>query len=192
LAQAPDKKKASSKNVERGGLHRGILGISGREQPRLKGMQEFRHPFRRRWQAVCAKPIAEHREDSHIGQSVRGTCFPPTPPRTESPLRQCLVFLFFSTRSTGPLYPSRQVRYRVFRRIEQDAGTVHNNRFAKLIDSYRLATKEPPPAGQILVHNRPDSRGFRAWWTTPSAELVLCGCGWRPRSRRALPGDIFR
>jgi hypothetical protein len=72
------------------------------------------------------------------------------------------------------------VRYRVFSRIEQDAGTVHNNRFAKLIDSYRLATKEPPPAGQILVHNRPDSRGFRAWWTAPSAELVLCDCGWRP------------
>jgi hypothetical protein len=57
---------------------------------------------------------------------------------------------------------------------------VHNNRFANLIDSYRLATKEPPPAGYILVHNLPDSHGFRAWWTKPGDELVLCDCGWRP------------
>jgi hypothetical protein len=56
---------------------------------------------------------------------------------------------------------------------------VHNNRFANLIDSYRLATKEPPPTGYILVHNLPDSRGFRAWWTKPGDELVLCDCGWR-------------
>jgi hypothetical protein len=57
---------------------------------------------------------------------------------------------------------------------------VHINRFAKLIDSYRLATKELPPAGHILVHNLPDSRVFRAWWTKPATEFVLCDCGWRP------------
>jgi hypothetical protein len=25
-----------------------------------------------------------------------------------------------------------------------------------------------------------DTRGFRAWWTQPGGELVLCDCGWRP------------
>jgi hypothetical protein len=52
-----------------------------------------------------------------------------------------------------------------------EKGTVHTNRFAKLIDSYRLATKEPPPVGHILVHNKvehtsstqQDTRGSRAW-----------------------------
>jgi hypothetical protein len=65
---------------------------------------------------------------------------------------------------------------------------VHNNRFAKLIDSYRLATKEPPPAGHILVHDnvkhtpstQQDTRGFRAWWAKPGNEFVPCDCGWRP------------
>jgi hypothetical protein len=54
------------------------------------------------------------------------------------------------------------------------------NRLASLVDSYRLATKEPPPAGHILVHNRPDSRAFRAWWAEPGDEFVLCDCEWRP------------
>jgi hypothetical protein len=62
------------------------------------------------------------------------------------------------------------------------------NRFSKLIDSYRLATTQPPPAGYILVHNhiqsvprtRQSARGFRVWWATPGAEFVLCRCGWRP------------
>jgi hypothetical protein len=53
------------------------------------------------------------------------------------------------------------------------------NHLASLVDSYRLATKEPPPAGHILVHNRPDSRAFRAWWAEPGEEFVLCDCGWR-------------
>jgi hypothetical protein len=29
------------------------------------------------------------------------------------------------------------------------------NRLGKLLDSYHLATKQPPPPGQILVHDRP-------------------------------------
>jgi hypothetical protein len=116
-------KKAPSKSVERAGLHRGSLGISGREQPRLKGMQEFRHPFRRRWQAVCASRLRNAGEDSRVGISSRDL-------------------------------------------------TKHNKRFAKLIDSYRLATKEPPSAGYILVHNHAGSKSFRASWTTPTAELV--------------------
>src|SRR5580693_3695954 len=41
-----------------------------------------------------------------------------------------------------------------------------------LVDSYRLATKEPPPAGHFLVHNHAGSSSFRAWWTTPGAEFV--------------------
>jgi hypothetical protein len=41
------------------------------------------------------------------------------------------------------------------------------NHLASLVDSYHLATKEPPPAGHILVHNRLDSRAFRAWWAEP-------------------------
>jgi hypothetical protein len=53
------------------------------------------------------------------------------------------------------------------------------NHLASLVDSYHLATKEPPPAGHILVHNRPDSRAFRAWWAEPGDEFVLCDCGWR-------------
>jgi hypothetical protein len=57
---------------------------------------------------------------------------------------------------------------------------VHNNRFAKLIDSYRLATKVSPPTGYILVHNHAGSSSFRAWWTKPGTEFVLCDCGWRP------------
>ena len=44
---------------------------------------------------------------------------------------------------------------------------------SSLVDSYRLATKEPPPAGYILVHNRPDSRAFRAWWAEPGEEFVF-------------------
>jgi hypothetical protein len=54
------------------------------------------------------------------------------------------------------------------------------NCLKRLVDSYQLATKRPPPAGQILVHNRPDPRSFRAWWATPGGEFILCGCGWRP------------
>jgi hypothetical protein len=52
--------------------------------------------------------------------------------------------------------------------------------FAKLIDSYRLATKVSPPTGYILVHNHPGSKSFRAWWTKPGEEFVSCDCGWRP------------
>jgi hypothetical protein len=62
------------------------------------------------------------------------------------------------------------------------------NRLAKLIESYRLATKQRPPAGQILVHNRvetgprtaPGTGRFRAWWAKPGTEFVPCDCGWRP------------
>jgi hypothetical protein len=65
---------------------------------------------------------------------------------------------------------------------------VRTNRFVKLIESYRLATKQRPPAGQILVHNRVETtprtgqgtRGFRARWAKPATEFVLCDCGWRP------------
>jgi hypothetical protein len=61
------------------------------------------------------------------------------------------------------------------------------NHFARLLKSYQLATKQPPPPGYILVHNRlsapqkrQGTRGLRAWWTKPAAEFVLCDCGWRP------------
>jgi len=56
----------------------------------------------------------------------------------------------------------------------------------QLLESYALATKQPPPPGRILVHNRVrptarlGSRGFRAYWARPGAEFVLCDCGWRP------------
>jgi hypothetical protein len=53
------------------------------------------------------------------------------------------------------------------------------NHLVSLVNSYR-ATKEPPPAGHILVHSRLDSRAFRAWWAEPGDEFVLCDCGWRP------------
>jgi hypothetical protein len=58
----------------------------------------------------------------------------------------------------------------------------------KMVERYRLAMKQPPPPGQIPVHNnirttpqtRQGARGFRAWWAQPGAEFVLCDCGWRP------------
>jgi hypothetical protein len=45
-----------------------------------------------------------------------------------------------------------------------------------------------PPAGFILLHNhvkhgamtRQSTNGFRAWFSLPSAEHVVCDCGWRP------------
>jgi hypothetical protein len=84
-----------------------------------------------------------------------------------------------STGSVRRFSGFRDVRYP---RLSNRAGrrAVHNNRFANLIESYRLATKERPPTGYILVRNLPDSRGFRAWWTKPGDELVLCDCEWRP------------
>jgi hypothetical protein len=62
------------------------------------------------------------------------------------------------------------------------------NRLRTLVESYRLATAQPPPAGQILAHSQIirnkrtlyETRGFRAWWATPGTEFVLCDCGWRP------------
>jgi hypothetical protein len=62
------------------------------------------------------------------------------------------------------------------------------NRLSTLVDSYRLATKRPPQAGRILVHNHVRSgpggndrgRGFPAWWAKPGKEFTRCACGWRP------------
>jgi hypothetical protein len=58
------------------------------------------------------------------------------------------------------------------------------NRFENLVESYRLATKEPPPPGNILVHSprrmAENSRHFRAWWAVPGWRFALCDCGWRP------------
>jgi hypothetical protein len=63
------------------------------------------------------------------------------------------------------------------------------------VESYRLAAKQSPPPGHILVHGRVTARtpDFRAWWATPGEEYALCDCGWRPdlgkhhRIRRAGP-----
>jgi hypothetical protein len=68
------------------------------------------------------------------------------------------------------------------------APTLGTNRLHTLVESYRLATEQPPPPGQILVHSEigivagsyKGARGFRAWWTTPCRKFVLCDCGWRP------------
>ena len=45
-----------------------------------------------------------------------------------------------------------------------------------------------PPAGFILLHNnvkhgartRQGTNGFRAWFSLPSAEHLVCDCSWRP------------
>jgi hypothetical protein len=53
------------------------------------------------------------------------------------------------------------------------------NHLSTLVDSYQLATKQAPPAGQILVHNRPrgaSTRGFRAWWAKPGPGR---SCPWK-------------
>ena len=79
------------------------------------------------------------------------------------------------------------------------------NRLSTLVDSYRLATKRPPPAGRMLVRNQIRSapelyegtRGFRAWWTKPGREFTPCACGWRPdlgqhyRVQRVHPGVVL-
>jgi hypothetical protein len=39
----------------------------------------------------------------------------------------------------------------VWRLMEAPLGT---SRFARLLESYRLATKQPPPPGLVLVHNQ--------------------------------------
>jgi hypothetical protein len=75
----------------------------------------------------------------------RGSPVPPaTAPRwqTIEPGRPRPSFPFPFPRCGRPLFVDRAGR-----------RAVHSNRVAKLIDSYRLATKEPPPAGHILVHN---------------------------------------
>jgi hypothetical protein len=81
---------------------------------------------------------------------------------------------------------------------------LRTNRFETLVESYALATKQRPPPGHILVHNRVETsprthqgfRGFRAWWTQPSKELVLCDCGWRPdlgeHYRVQRPGPLIK
>jgi hypothetical protein len=81
---------------------------------------------------------------------------------------------------------------------------VGTNHLSKLVESYRLATKQPPPPGHILVHNqfigRPHAeegqRRVRAWWAKPAAEYILCACGWRPdlgeHYRVNRPGELVR
>jgi hypothetical protein len=76
------------------------------------------------------------------------------------------------------------------------------SRFARLLDSYRLATKQPPPPGLVLVHNQLSSptpareKSLRAWWAKPAAEIVPCSCGWRPdlgdHHRVHRPGPVVR
>jgi hypothetical protein len=66
----------------------------------------------------------------------------------------------------------------VWRLREAPLGT---SRFARLLESYRLATKQPPPPGLVLVHNQLSSptpvheKSFRAWWAKPAAEIVPRG-----------------
>jgi hypothetical protein len=85
-----------------------------------------------------------------------------------------------------PASPIREARLQPDRTRDSRSATLANH-LSKLVESYRLATKQPPPPGYILVHNRPDPRGFRAWWATPGAEFVPCDCGWRPDL-----GEVYR
>jgi hypothetical protein len=78
------------------------------------------------------------------------------------------------------------------------------NRVARLLDSYHLATKQPPPTGLVLVHNQlsgpPLAHGrsppLRACWAKPATEFVPCKCGWRPdlgaHYRVHRPGPLVR
>lgn len=87
----------------------------------------------------------------------------------------------------------------VWRLMEVPSGT---SRFARLLESYRLATKQPPAPGLVLVHNQlsrstpAHEKSFRAWWEKPAAEIVPCSCGWRPdlgdHYRVHRPGPIVR
>jgi hypothetical protein len=80
---------------------------------------------------------------------------------------------------------------------------LRTNRLATLLDSYRLATRQPPPPGHVLVHNQIDaarehegSPRFRVWWARPASEFILCACGWRPdlgnHYRIHRPGPLVR
>jgi hypothetical protein len=70
--------------------------------------------------------------------------------------------------------PTRSTLF-VWRLMEAPLGT---SRFARLLESYRLATKQPPPPGLVLVHNQlsgpplRQGKSFRAWWAKPAAEIV--------------------
>jgi hypothetical protein len=76
------------------------------------------------------------------------------------------------------------------------------NRLARLLDSYYLATKQPPPAGFVLVHNQLNGptpaheKSFRAWWAKPATEFIPCKCGWRldlgEHYRVHRPGPLVR
>jgi hypothetical protein len=65
---------------------------------------------------------------------------------------------------------------------------LNDNHFGTLVEGRLLATKQPPPPGYVLVHNRFEvtrrkvkrSGTFRAWWAMPGRNFVLCACGWRP------------
>jgi hypothetical protein len=75
------------------------------------------------------------------------------------------------------------------------------NHFARLLESYHLATKQPAPPGFVLVHGAPQAhkgaaRRFRAWWARPGEEYLVCACGWRPdfgeHYRIYRPGPVVR
>jgi hypothetical protein len=84
-----------------------------------------------------------------------------------------------------PFTVFRSVRSLTQDRFEEAAPLP--NHLSKLVESYRLATTQPPPAGYALVHNRFEvprrkferSGSFRAWWAMPGPEFILCACGWR-------------
>jgi hypothetical protein len=68
------------------------------------------------------------------------------------------------------------------------------NRLSELVESYRLAAKQSPPPGHILVHGRVTARtpDFRAWWATPGEEYALMRLRMAARSRHALPDSASR
>jgi hypothetical protein len=71
--------------------------------------------------------------------------------------------------------------------LQAEGGTLKTNHLSILVDSFQLAVRRAPPAGQILVHNQirrasgvlEGTHGFRAWWARPGKRFNLCACGWR-------------
>jgi hypothetical protein len=106
----------------------------------------------------------------------------PPAPHGPAPIWHNLgAFVLFDTKAAPPS-PLRDVRYPCLSKSSRTQGRAQN-RFAKSIDSYRLATKGLPPPGHIIVHDLPNP--------APSAH----GGESPARSRQTLPrptAGLFR
>jgi hypothetical protein len=123
----------------------------------------------------------QHRTTSRIAPGSAGCVPSPLRPTDRPPSGTTLGLSFCLTRRPRPS-PLRDVRYLCLSKSSRTQGRTQH-RYAKSIDSYRLATKGPPPPGHIIVHDLPNP--------APSAH----GGESPARSRQTLPrptAGLFR